>query len=54
MLLAQGSASSVVSPDTLLAPFTAASTWALDLGGGLVALTAVAALFGFLLRKYSS
>lgn len=54
MILAQRPAPNVVSSETILAPYTTASGWAMEFGGGLVALTAVAALMGFLIRKYSS
>lgn len=54
MIIASSPAPNAISSETMLAPFTTASGWAMDFGGGLVALTAVAALLGFLLRKYSS
>lgn len=54
MLLLQVPSRDVVSSETILAPYTTASGWAMQFGGGLVALTAVAALLGFLIRKYSS
>lgn len=52
--LAQAPAPGPISSEVILASYTTASGWAMQFGAGLVALTAVAALMGFLIRKYSS
>ena len=52
--IAQVPARNPITSEVILAPYTTASGWAMQFGAGLVALTAVAALMGFLIRKYSS
>ena len=54
MIISQVPGSGRIDPSTILDPYTTASGWAMGVGSGLVVLLAVAALFGFLIRKYSS